>query len=761
MSTGLKLYIYQTNSLLKKIALAANRSHNVIIGSGENVTVKLNNKLISSHHAQLIFDTKNQLYIQDLNSTNGTFLNGEKISPSETHILKPKDSVQLASTNGILIVVEEMKNELVVDKKINIVEKLKLKSQVIIGRAKECDVVLNNGSVSRQHAKVIKNSNGVYFIKDLNSLNGTFVNGRKTEGETKIEESDKIFIGKLQLSLKGTTKDLSDELAICVKGIEKEFCNSGKTIKVLNKMDLAIPSKSLLAIMGPSGCGKTTLMNTLNGVSPATNGKVYLFGQELISNYEYLKTQIGYVPQDDTIHRQLTVKQSLYYTAKLRLNNFSESEVDNKIDKILEQLGVLHVKNNLISKISGGQRKRVCIALELLSDPLILFLDEPTSPLDPQTIEDFLNILKDLSKRGTTVIMVTHKPEDLEYMDEVIFLSKGGYPAYFGDSKSYKNYFGVKTAVSVFSLLSDAVWIKKYRNPRPVSSINEKEIIKSKSLNKSFVEQYTWLSKRYFKIKTNDRINSIVMLLQAPIIAILICIIFDEITSAVPFITALSAIWFGTNNAAREIVSELPIFKRERMFNMDISPYVLSKISVLAFFSIIQSAIFIGILYLRYSSSNLVAYNAPFSAFIWMSFISIAATFLGLLLSASLSTAEKVMTVVPIVLIPQIMLAGLVAKINTIVVELISYLTFTRWGTEGFNAIQDQIIVSQLSQMGTIEEVESNAIVELKKSFYKEYPEWFGDFSGTLMLDLMAVLVLVTIMTFFIYKQLKRKVEVL
>jgi ABC-type multidrug transport system ATPase subunit len=512
--------------------------------------------------------------------------------------------------------------------------------------------------------------------------------------------------------------------------------------------------------MGPSGCGKTTLMNTLNGVSPATNGKVYLFGQELISNYEYLKTQIGYVPQDDTIHRQLTVKQSLYYTAKLRLNNFTESEIDAKIDKILDQLGVLHVKDNLISKISGGQRKRVCIALELLSDPLILFLDEPTSPLDPQTIEDFLNILKDLSKRGTTVIMVTHKPEDLEYMDEVIFLAKGGYPAYFGDSKSYKNYFGVKTAVSVFSLLSDASWIEKYRNPRPVSVIKEKEGTKSKPLNKSFWDQYLWLSKRYFKIKTNDKINSIVMLLQAPIIAILICLIFDEITSAVPFITALSAIWFGTNNAAREIVSELSIFKRERMFNMDISPYVLSKISVLAIFSIIQSAIFIGILYSRYSEND-VAYNDPFSAFIWMSFLSVAATFLGLLLSASLSTAEKVMTIVPIVLIPQIMLAGLVAKINTSYVELISYLTFTRWGTEGFNAIQDQIVVSQLSNLGTFEKIKSNAIVELKKSFFKEYTEWFGDLSGTLKLDFIAVFVLVIIMTYFIYKQLKKKVEVL
>ena len=446
----------------------------------------------------------------------------------------------------------------------------------------------------------------------------------------------------------------------------------------------------------------------------------------------------------------------------MRLNNFTESEIDAKIDKILDQLGVLHVKNNLISKISGGQRKRVCIAVELLSEPLILFLDEPTSPLDPQTIEDFLNILKDLSNRGTTVVMVTHKPEDLDYMDEVIFLAKGGFPAYFGDSKSYKSYFGVKTAVSVFSLLSDSYWKDKYRNPRPVSVVTETENTLSKSLNKSFLEQYTWLSKRYFKIKTNDKVNSLVMLLQAPIIAMLICIIFDNITPAVPFITALSAIWFGTNNAAREIVSELSIYKRERMFNMDISPYVLSKISVLAFFSIVQSAIFIGILYLRYSSNDsILDYKDPFSAFIWMSFLSIAATFLGLLLSATLATAEKVMTIVPIVLIPQIMLAGLVAKINTPYVELISYLTFTRWGTEGFNAIQKEVVILKPNMAFETVETVSNAIDNLKSQFYEEYSTWFGDFAGTLMLDTMAVLILMALMTYFIFKQLKKKVEVL
>jgi ABC-type multidrug transport system permease subunit len=256
--------------------------------------------------------------------------------------------------------------------------------------------------------------------------------------------------------------------------------------------------------------------------------------------------------------------------------------------------------------------------------------------------------------------------------------------------------------------------------------------------------------------------NSLVMLLQAPIIAVLICLIFDNITPAVPFITALSAIWFGTNNAAREIVSELSIFKRERMFNMDISPYVLSKISVLTFFSITQSAIFIGILFLRYSLNDAILdYNAPLAAFIWMSFLSIAATFLGLLLSASLSTAEKVMTVVPIILIPQIMLAGLVAKIESHLVEIISYLTFTRWGTEGFSVIQKEVVTQKLNTAYELEETASNAILDLQDKFYEDYPNWFGDLAGTLKLDIIAVLLLIIIMIYFIFRQLKKKVEVL
>ena len=266
-----------------------------------------------------------------------------------------------------------------------------------------------------------------------------------------------------------------------------------------------------------------------------------IFNQDLISNYEYLKTQIGYVPQDDIVHKQLTVEQSLYFAAKLRIANINNDDINIKIDQILSELNISHIKKNLISDISGGQRKRVSIAIELLTDPMLLFLDEPTSPLDPQTIEDFLNILKKLSENGTTVIMVTHKPEDLDYMDEVIFMAdnNGGKIVYYGDSTKYKDYFNVNNAVSVFSQISGGnskKWVDKYSNPRPLSTTQDKEKILVNKSNQSSVGQFFWLTYRYFKIKTNDRVNTSIMLLQAPIIAALACLVFNEVTLSVLFI---------------------------------------------------------------------------------------------------------------------------------------------------------------------------------------------------------------------------------
>ena len=762
-SIDFKLYFYQNNKLFKKVAIEEGSHNNWIVGTGDNAHIKLNNSRVSRNHLQIIYQEKGVLHVQDLDSTNGTYLNGLRLKISQS--LKHKDKIQLAGVNDILIVVEKPLASDTLNPQKNIVDILKTKKTIFLGRGTNCDIVLNHGTISKMHASITLTPDNKYQIKDLGSTNGTFVNGRKIKTLETISFKDNIFIGRHQINLEAPSKNLSDELAITAIGIEKTYSNG---VKGLKKMDLSIPSKSIIAIMGPSGCGKSTLLKALNGDTPPTKGKVFLFNLELSANWQYLKTQIGYVPQDDIVHQQLTVEQCLYFTAKLRLDNLSDQYIDKKIDQVLEDLNILEKKNNLISNLSGGQRKRVSIAVELMTDPLIMFLDEPTSPLDPQTVEDFLEIMKRLSERGTTVLMVTHKPEDLDYMDEVIFMAEGGNIVYQGDTDKYREYFNVKSVVSVFSQISGETaekWINKYLNPRQLGTNSGFKFVKSIS-EVSSIEQFSWLSKRYFRIKLNDKLNSSLLLAQAPIIAILICLIYDEIEGGVLFLIAISAIWLGAQNAAREIVSEQAIYKRERMFNLKILPYIFSKISVLSFFSIIQSAIFILILSIYYSGSDsIVDLNAPFILFIWMIFLSISSTFLGLLLSSMVKTSERAMTILPLILLPQIMLAGIISKISSGAVEFISYFTLSRWGVEGFHIIQKNIT-------GQVFETPNNnsiipklvtgrvdAVDSLLNQFHSSYSnkEIFNSLTATLSLDSFAIIIMVVLMILFIFNSLKQR----
>ena len=754
-SSSFKLFFYKESQLFKKVVIE--KDFLLMIGSDSSCDIRISNNRVSRNHCQVIFSKENGLKIVDLNSSNGTYLNGIKLKAGNTYSLNLKDQVQLAGVSGIIISVgSENTQSIGLEDQKNILELFNNTDMIVVGRDSSCDLRINDTRISRRHASIKKITNDKFLLKDLDSLNGIYVNGSKVNGSRTISKKDNIFLGKYLLKIDGRAKDLSDELAISAIGIEKVYPNQKKGKKALHKMDISVPSRSLLAIMGPSGCGKSTLLKSLNGESPPTKGKVLIFNQDLISNYEYLKTQIGYVPQDDIVHKQLTVEQSLYFAAKLRIANINNDDINIKIDQILSELNISHIKKNLISDISGGQRKRVSIAIELLTDPMLLFLDEPTSPLDPQTIEDFLNILKKLSENGTTVIMVTHKPEDLDYMDEVIFMAdnNGGKIVYYGDSTKYKDYFNVNNAVSVFSQISGGnskKWVDKYSNPRPLSTTQDKEKILVNKSNQSSVGQFFWLTYRYFKIKTNDRVNTSIMLLQAPIIAALACLVFNEVTLSVLFIMAVSSVWFGSTNAAREIVGELPIYKRERMYNLRLIPYIFSKITVLSLFSIIQSFVFVYILYFNYDNSDYdLFFNNPFSAFIWMSFLTISSTFLGLLLSAVFDTSEKVLAVVPIVLIPQIMLAGLVAKIGSKTVEFISYLTFTRWGIEGFGNIQGDLVTDNPLNKT------SDAIVLLKNNFHESYSDNFNS-SGSLSLDFVAILCLVVTMFISLYLILKSK----
>ena len=753
LSNGSELISKEINNYASVLTIGRNSSNDVVISNG----------VISGTHARLEL-IGGVLYIQDFSSTNGTFVNQQRINPGSSVAILGK-SVSLAGQIQISVGTQSIDtngprtssraDQGLADLGTRILTQLKQKKSIVLGRADTCDVVVDNNQISRAHAK-ITTAGGKYFIEDLGSMNGTFVNGIRLNGKSPLGPSDTIILGRIRFTLGGKVVDISKEIAIKTVGLVKKFSN-GKI--GLHECNIEIPSNSLLAVMGPSGCGKSTFLKALNGESPGSSGAVYIGGQELNQYFDYLKMQIGYVPQDDIVHRELTVDESLWYAGKLRLPHFTETQLRSKINQVLEELNIAHIRSNLVSNISGGQRKRVSIAVEILTDPLILFLDEPTSPLDPQTIEDFLMILKKLSQKGTTVIMVTHKPEDLAYMDQVIFMAEGGHICYYGKTNEYLNFFGVSDTVKVYSLLvkeNKDKWVAKFHS-KPANTIpNAKSAKIFKNSKVDYLSQYYWLTRRYLNIKINDKANSLIMVAQAPFIAAIICILFTSISQGLPFLMAIASLWLGANNAAREIVSENAIFKRERMFNQGILTYLFSKITVLMMFSTIQSFLFVGILYVNFSGST-PEFNDPMDASLWMIFISLVATLMGLLLSATVSTAEKVMSLVPIALIPQIMLAGIISKISNPLVEFLSYISISRWATEGFNVIQKDIAIPKyiISNKDSLfmpnrpapiieQEVNSagdgidsvaNASTQIQKNYDSEYASRFGELAGTLELD--------------------------
>ncbi|MFM1792359.1 MAG: hypothetical protein RLZZ252_713 [Bacteroidota bacterium] len=501
----------------------------------------------------------------------------------------------------------------------------------------------------------------------------------------------------------------------------------------LHPCTFSIEANTMVAILGPSGCGKTTLLKTLAGVIPNSSGKIIIAGKELGANYELLKTHIGYVPQHDhhAIHYDLTVKECLTFSARLRLPDLTQAQQDAKVDSLIRKLNIEKQKNNLIRNLSGGQQKRVSIAVELLIDPIVLFLDEPTSPLDPQTISEFLKILKGLTLNGTTVVMVTHKPEDLSYMDECFVMGVGGYLVYKGPPKNVVTNFSKENILDVYQLL-DSNYVSHYaqkyflENQELENAGNWNDVKLSSERNVNYLSQFLYLSYRNLVRKINARISSLITILQAPIIATLMILIFEDIDQIVLFFIAISAIWFGTNNAAKEIVEELPyekyntsIYVRERMYNLGIIPYILSKVMILSLLGAIQSFLFIGILYLKYKNSAVPWENFTM-AFLWMSFTILVASLLGLVLSAFSKDKEQVMSIIPIALIPQIMIAGVIVNISKLtIIAPASYLTISRWSTTGLARIQANMEKNPLFPSG-------KTIAPLRENMGSTYEYEFG-----------------------------------
>lgn len=331
-----------------------------------------------------------------------------------------------------------------------------------IGRDASNDVHINHPLVSRFHASIALQA-GAWILTDLNSEHGTVVNGRRLRKPRSLHPGDEIMIGASQfIFTEDATLSRNDDVGKIRLDTVHLSHQIGSNL-ILQDISLSICPNEFVAIVGPSGAGKTSLLNVLCGLKSYSEGQVLINQQDLSHNIERYRSSLGYVPQEDIIHRELTVNQALQYSARLRLPaDSTKRERQERIDEVLAELELSHRRHARISSLSGGERKRISIGVELLTQPTLFFLDEATSGLDPGLEKQMMTLLRRLSHQGRTVVLITHATKNVMLCDMVLFLTQGGRVAFWGPPADALDYFGVEDFDDIYLLVEGA-----HQNPGP------------------------------------------------------------------------------------------------------------------------------------------------------------------------------------------------------------------------------------------------------------------------------------------------------
>uniref|UniRef100_A0A832EDF9 ATP-binding cassette domain-containing protein n=1 Tax=Desulfacinum infernum TaxID=35837 RepID=A0A832EDF9_9BACT len=578
--------------------------------------------------------------------------------------------------------------------------------RISIGRLPESDLYIPSPLVSRRHAEVIW-SNGRAFLRDLNSTNGTFINGERVTGTRILRAGDTLQIGTFFYVFKDHRLEPLDTLGLIrieAHGLGTEVRDraGGRFKRLLDNVDLVVEPGEFVVIFGSSGSGKSTLLDALSGRRPAGHGRLFYNGVDFYSCISLFRKNIGYVPQQDTVHRKIKVQRALQYAARLRLpTDTGLDEMDMHIQRVLERLGLGEKAQCAIdtpSPLSGGQMKRVCLAAELIANPNVLFLDEVTSGLDAGTDKKMMQLFAELASEKKTVICVTHTLENVSLCHLVLLVHQGKV-IYFGPPEETLAYFGVSRLSEVYETIenqSAASMAERYSKSefydqfilRRYTTRKEPEPLQQPTLQvrsqptriKDSLFQFWTLVQRYVDLLLADRRNSLILLAQAPIIALMIGLVFhisgtpDKkllAESQVSFMLVLSAIWCGCLNSTREIVKELPIYLRERTVGLGIGPYLISKFLPLAALCIIQCAMMLSIV------TFLSAWSGPFwSRLMVLVATAVASTAMGLAISTVVNSSDKAVALVPVLLIPQVIFSNFVVSLDGVEKTLARTLVF-------------------------------------------------------------------------------------
>jgi ABC-type multidrug transport system ATPase subunit len=655
------------------------------------------------------------------------------------------------------------------------------KKKLVIGRATECDVCLPHPTISRYHARLSRTEQGL-LLEDLHSVNGIQVNGRRLHEPARVGDNERVGIGPYLFRLSAGVIDLLDNsqnLRLEARSLEKVILQpDGQRSTLLDDVNLVVEPGEFLCLLGPSGSGKSTLMDCLNGRRPATAGRVLANGEDFYLNFDNFRQSLGYVPQRDIVHTQLTVERALYYTARLRLpTDTSPSELASRLEEVLNLMELQPHRGTLIGNLSGGQIKRVSLGAELLARPCLLYIDEATSGLDAGTEARMMRLFRRLTDEGKSVVCITHNVDNVDLCHLILMLARGKL-VYYGPPAEARTYFGVSRVSEIYDQLGmrdpDAwqkqfaesslhhEFVQKRLEARPDETpVPKLPVVGAVSLNArggpvpatekpqsarrlSFpIWHQLWvLTQRYLEMIWRDKQGLSLVVLQAPVVALFILLGFvgkpyqdkvltprklesseraalrafnervgssfekskGEIAKLDPagnvarmvetlkelpetqgpvvpvglivnprytymllFLMVLIVLWFGCNNAAKEIVKEEAIYGRERAVNLGIFPYLASKFLVLSLITALQALMLMvlihGTLYLFHVWLGHPIPPAQYrlddaAEFGVLGLLSMTGVALGLALSACVATPDRATSLLPYVLIPQIILGG-------------------------------------------------------------------------------------------------------
>ncbi|QOV39276.1 FHA domain-containing protein [Streptomyces ferrugineus] len=604
-----------------------------------------------------------------------------------------------------------------------------------IGRALENELVVSDLQVSRHHAEFHSTPDGRMEIRDLGSHNGTYVNGQPIAkgGSAMLGPTDIVGVGH------STFRIVGDRLEEFVDTGEVSFSARHLTVtvdggkQILKDVSFGVPEKSLVAVIGPSGSGKSTLLKALTGYRPANQGDVLYDNRNLYKQFAELRQRIGLVPQDDILHKELTVKKALKYAAKLRFPaDTTAREREERIDEVLRELKLDIHKEKKVTSLSGGQRKRVSVALELLTKPSLIFLDEPTSGLDPGMDRDVMQLLRGLADDGRTVLVVTHSVAELALCDKLLVMAPGGAVAYFGPPEEALNFFGYDTWADVFSAFEnyrDYDWAGRWKGSQHYQMYAaDIDAIAPQSVQmppmqamkppkpQGWGSQLITLVRRYVSVIASDK-GFMALMLILPAVLGAVSLLIDSGNNLLPnepranglrqpngtattvlLILAVGACFAGAANSVRELIKERVIYERERATGLSRSAYLMSKVIVLGMITMVQGLIVGGIGFgarevpaegLILGAQTKLELCLPIMA------LGFSSMMFGLVISALVKTAEKTMPLLVMFAIIQVVFTGCLFTLNgSIGVNEFSYLMPSRWAVAAAGATLDFNLVN-------------------------------------------------------------------